>query len=159
MGMPPGILLAITTAWQQQSCWITPATQVSQRPCLANCLPQGDPASLIFLIATMSEPYRKIIADHPEAEIGPQLHNIYMDDRSWFTTNTAACVSIAQHCKLPPPGYSWANTRENPSKADFTAFGPGANMSALQDALNNANCPGTFKPRIKILGSITQPQR
>ena len=79
-----------------------------------------------------------------------------MDDRSWFTTNTTACVSIAQHWQAATPRLQLG---ENPSKADFTAFGPNANQQALQNALTNANCPGTVKPRIKILGSITQPQR
>ena len=156
MGMPRGVLLAISNAWQQQQRWITSATQVSQHPCTAHCLPQGDPASPIGLIATLSEPYRKIIADHPEDKFGPHLHNIYMDDRSWFTTNTTACVSIAQHWQAATPRLQLG---ENPSKADFTAFGPNANQQALQNALTNANCPGTVKPRIKILGSITQPQR
>jgi len=132
MGIPAGINNALAAAWRQQQRWLTTANYVSNRPYPAQCLPQGDSASPIGLLATMSEAYRRIRAAHPQDQHGPQRHSIFFDDRFWLTTRASTCVSIARAWQQAT---AQLNLGENASKADFNAFGRKNNVAALQDAI------------------------
>lgn len=48
---------------------------------------------------------------------------------------------------------------ENVSKADYNAFGPKQFAEQLQVAINEAQVPGSINPRMRILGTYTQPNR
>ena len=156
MGIPAGINNAIAAAWRQQQRWITTANYVSGRPYSAQCLSQGDSASPIGLLAIMSEAYRRIRAAHPQDQHGPQRHSIFVDDRFWITARASTCVTLARAWQQAT---AQLNLGENASKADFNAFGHKSNVAALQDAINQAGVPGTIKPRMRILGTFTQPNR
>ena len=155
MCFPPTIGHAIADAWGQQRRWLTTANYVSNRPYTAQCLPQGDSASPIGLVATLSEVFRRIQAAHPPDQHGAQRHSIFVDDRFWITTQPETCVSLAQAWQQ---GTAQLQLGENASKADFNPFGNQQHTTALQDAINNAGIPGTIKPRMRILLTPTQPQ-
>ena len=95
MGLPRRILTPLANAWENQQRWLTTANHIGTQPVSAQCLPQGDPASPLALMAPLSEALQRILHAHPDAQFGRQIHSLYMDDRCWFCTRASTCISIA----------------------------------------------------------------
>ena len=60
-----------------------------------SALPQGDAASPLGLIATLSEALRRIKLQYDELRFGPQVHSVYLDDRTCLSTSFSTSLSIA----------------------------------------------------------------
>ena len=156
MGLPRRILTPLANAWENQQRWLTTANHIGTQPVSAQCLPQGDPASPLALMAPLSEALQRILHAHPDAQFGRQIHSLYMDDRCWFCTRASTCISIAKCWRQET---ALLQLGENNSKADFSFFGSKRLIQPLQDALHTADIPGTISNRIRILGTFTQCNR
>ena len=149
MGIPAGINNAIPAAWRQQQRWLTTANYVSNRPYPTQCLPQGDSASPIGLLATMSEAYRRIRAAHPQDQHGPQRHSIFVDDRFWLTTRASTCVSIARawqqatamlrRCRTPPTKLESQESSDQGCESWVHSHNPTAEQADLQMRSNTGS--------------------
>ena len=110
-----------------------------------SCLPQGDSASPMALLAPLAEVQMRIKQKHPRC-----ISRISLDDRKFFTTNQKSLLQIA---KLWRNEVRQLGLNENQGKADFALLGTPKQRRTLQNALQAQGIPGQVKLRPKLLGT------
>ncbi|CAE7814444.1 Pol [Symbiodinium sp. CCMP2592] len=133
MGVPASLLQAWDRAWRVQ----------------------GDAASPMALCAVISEALVRV-KRHAAALGGQHLHRVYLDDRSWITSNADLCASIGRRWKHEMGHVGMAECR---SKAEYAATGGLAAQTALQETLEQSGTVGTVVERPKVLGTRLQLTR
>ena len=144
----------LETAWLAQKRWFWVAGTASRQATdHVGALPQGDAASPLGLIATLSEALRRIKQQHAQIPFGPQVHSVYLDDRTCLSSNFSTGLSVAAAWKREVGRVGLA---ENAGKHDFATMG---GVNRLQEALTEARVHGNVQERPKILGSEAQMGR
>eukprot|EP00435_Cladocopium_sp_Y103_P052524 s365_g16.t1 len=89
--IPHATCTALKAAWLNQARWMQACGHCAKTPDMCANLPQGDAASVVALVAPLSEALRRIQQNHTGTK-----HAVYLDDRSWVTKRPTEAAAIGQ---------------------------------------------------------------
>ena len=157
MGYPPDVVRAWQSAWHGQERFLQLGNQTSQNPVgEIFCLPQGDPASPMGLLAPLAEAMKRLQEAHPIHTHGQNIWRCFVDDRSWWCSKMSTCLSIAEGWRQE---VARLNMDENRSKADFAVVGATQTRTRMNLEIQQRGLPGQVLSRPKVLGTRIESKR